>query len=165
MMSRMALPLLAFLVAGGCEGNNPIEPSSSVGTALGAGDSQLRPALSSARSGPLNVKKDCTGYTGQANQTCTITHSNVKAIEVGSVITYLQGVNAAGILDTDIVLDPPGPGNNVAYGHCTLSVVTGIGECRLSGGTGKFKHLNARVAVTPLGWPNFAWDGTYSFAH
>lgn len=163
-MSRMALPLLAFLVAGGCGGNNPIEPSGSFGIAPGAGDAQLRPALSSARSGALNVKKDCTGYTGAANQTCTITHSNVKAIEVGSTITYLQGANAAGILDTDIVLDPPGPGNNVAFGHCTVNLGTGTGVCTLSGGTGKFTHLNARVAVTPLGGPNFAWDGTYSFA-
>ncbi|MEO7823649.1 MAG: hypothetical protein ABIS15_08590 [Gemmatimonadaceae bacterium] len=160
----MALPLLAFLVAGGCGESNVIDPSGGFDTAPGAGDAGLRATLSSARSGPLNVKKDCTGYTGLANQTCTITHSNVKAIEVGSVITYLQGATADGMLNTDIVLDPPGPGNNVAYGHCTVSLVTGIGECRLSGGTGKFTHINARVAVTPLGWPNFAWDGTYSFA-
>jgi len=159
----MALPLLAFLVAGGCGGNNPIEPSGSFDAGPSAGDAGLRATLSSARNGPLNVKKDCTGYTGAANQTCTITHSNVKAIEVGSVITYLQGATADGMLNTDIVLDPPGPGNNVAYGHCTLSLVTGIGECRLSGGTGKFTHINARVDVTPLGWPNFAWDGTYSY--
>jgi hypothetical protein len=33
----------------------------------------------------------------------------------------------------------------------------------LSGGTGEFRWLHARVDVTPLGWPNFAWDGTYDF--
>jgi hypothetical protein len=100
-----------------------------------------------------------------ANQTCTITHSNLKAIEVGSTITYLTGATAEGIVNTDIVLDPPRPGNNVAFGHCTISLVTGTGVCELLGGTGKFSHFQARVDVTPLGWPNFAWDGTYSYSN
>ena len=46
---------------------------------------------------------------------CTITSSNIKEIRWYRVI-YLSaaGLNA---LDTDVILDPPGPGNNVAYGH------------------------------------------------
>jgi hypothetical protein len=67
------------------------------------------------------------------------------------------------LLDADVKIRPLGRGHSVAFGHCTLSLVTGIGTCRLSGGTGTFKSLHARADVTPLGGPNFAWDGTYSF--
>jgi hypothetical protein len=119
-------------------------------------------APSSVRSGALNVQKECSTYTGHAREICTITKSNVKEIEVGSTITYASdAVN--GLLDTNVILDPPGPGNNAAFGHCTLSLVTGIGACTFSGGTGKFTWFHANVAVSPLGWPNFAWDGTYSY--
>jgi hypothetical protein len=158
MLHRIAVPLLSLTVLGACDGprNNPVSHDASV-TAV---------ALSSAptfvRSGALNVQKECSGYTGQAGEICTITSSNVPEIEVGSTITYASAV-AGGALDSDVTLDLPGPGNNKAFGHCTLSLATGIGECTLSGGTGKFQWLRARVAVSPLGWPNFAWDGTYSY--
>jgi hypothetical protein len=26
-----------------------------------------------------------------------------------------------------------------------------------------FRRFNASVDVSPLGWPDFAWDGPYSF--
>ena len=162
MKHQMVVSLFALIVSAGCTGGevarsmNPDRAARS--DALAATEDQ-----SSARSGQLVVRKECHSYTGHAGEICTITESNVKAIEVGSVITYASGANAVGFLDTDVVLDPPGPGNNVAFGHCTLSLVTGIGECRLTGGTGKFSHLNARVAVSPLGWPDFAWQGTYSY--
>jgi hypothetical protein len=68
------------------------------------------------------------------------------------------------LLDTDVVLDPPGPGNNAAFGHCALSLETGVGVCTFSGGTGQFTHFHARVAVSYLGGPNYAWEGTYSFS-
>jgi hypothetical protein len=94
---------------------------------------------------------------------CTTTSSNVKAIEVGTRIIYAS--DAVGtFLDTDVVLDPPGPGNNRAFGHCTLSLATGVGQCTLSGGTGQFTWVQASVAVSYLGGPNFAWEGTYSFS-
>jgi hypothetical protein len=118
---------------------------------------------SSARSGALSVRKDCSAYTGHAGEICTITSSNVKAIEVGSTIRYAKDA-VDGFLDTDVILNPPGPGNNVAFGHCTLSLVTGVGACSLSGGTGRFTWFRADVDVSPLGWPNFAWDGTYSYS-
>ena len=155
MMQRMALPLGALLLLGAC-GRDVSGPTS---------DAAARAAVSgsSARSGAINVTKNCSTYTGQAGDVCTITSSNVKAIEVGSVITYLHGATADGMLSSDIVLDPPGPGNSKAFGHCTLSLVTGVGTCTLSGGTGKFRHLSATVAVRPLGDLDFAWDGTYSY--
>jgi hypothetical protein len=63
-----------------------------------------------------------------------------------------------------VVLDPPGPGNNTAFGHCELEFATGVGRCTFSGGTGKFTWFQASVAVSYLGGPNWAWDGTYSFS-
>jgi hypothetical protein len=118
--------------------------------------------VSFARSGALQVTKDCSLYFGHAGEFCTITASNLKQIKAGSRVFYAS--DAVGpSLDTDVVLDLPGRGNNRAFGHCTLSLATGVGVCTFSGGTGKFKRFHASVAVSYLGGPNFAWNGTYSF--
>jgi len=45
----------------------------------------------------------------------------------------------------------------------TLS--TGYGTVTFDGGTGQFTHFHAaQIDVTPLGFPNWAWDGSYSFS-
>jgi hypothetical protein len=120
----------------------------------------------SPRSGDLQVAKECGDYTGRAGEFCTITSSNVKAIEVGSRVVYLQAKGATS-LDSDVVLEPPGPGNNKAFGHCTLDFATGVGwVCTFSGGTGKFTwfsataHVSPPTAADPVNWH---WNGTYSF--
>ena len=105
--------------------------------------------------------KECSAYTGAAGSFCTITSSNLKEIAVGSRIIYSQPAGAAS-LDSDVVLDTPGPGNNTALGHCALDFATGAGLCTFSGGTGKFTWFDARVDVSYAGGPNWAWDGTYS---
>jgi hypothetical protein len=115
------------------------------------------------RSGAFHLTKDCSTYTGHAGDICTITSSSVKEVAAGSRIIYASDAVGAS-LDTDVRLDLPGPGHNAALGHCTLSLATGIGACELSGGTGKFTGFHASVAVSPLGGPDFAWDGTYSFS-
>lgn len=112
--------------------------------------------------------KDCTDYHGSARETCTITSSNLKGIEVGTTIVYLSDA-AYPFLDTDVVLDPPGPGNNKAFGFCSITLApvpagTRVGGCTIAGGTGKFTHLHASVDVSYLGGPNYAWDGAYSFS-
>jgi hypothetical protein len=106
------------------------------------------------------VTKECSEYTGQAGAFCTITSSSLDAIEVGSRVVYASAAGPAG-LDSDVVLDPPGPGNNTAFGHCTLSAA--LSRCTFSGGTGKFTWFNASVEVSYLGGPDYGWDGTYSF--
>ena len=116
-------------------------------------------------SGELHVTKECSAYTGAAGDYCTITSSNLAAIPVGSKVIYLSALTFP-ILDTNIVLDPPGPGNNKAFGHVYLDLSTGAGEATFSGGTGKFTWFRASVAVTPnaaepYGW---GWDGAYSFS-
>ena len=147
----------AALAAVGCaDGSLPVSPSA------GPGASSL--AASFPRSGDLHVTKECSTYTGHAGDVCTITSSNVGEIEVGSKIVYARDADFSTLsLDSDVVLDPPGPGNNTAFGHCNVSLVTGIGLCTFSGGTGKFTQFSGRANVSYLGGPDYAWNGTYSF--
>lgn len=94
---------------------------------------------------------------------CTITSSDFSQIEAGSRVVYAS--DAVGTsLDTDVVLSPPGSGNNTALGHCALSLETGVGRCTFSGGTGTFTSFQADVAVSHLDGPNYAWNGTYSLS-
>jgi hypothetical protein len=115
------------------------------------------------RSGALHVTKECSQNEGDAGDFCTITSSNINAIKPGSRVVYASaaGDPTPGVLDSDLVID--GPGNNNAYGHVVLDLTTGTGVVTLSGGTGVFRGFQASVDVSPLGWPDFAWDGTYDF--
>jgi hypothetical protein len=116
-------------------------------------------ATASPRSGTLRVTKECSGYTGGAGSFCTITSSNLDAIEVNSTILYLQPEQLFTSLGSDVIVDLPGPGNNKAFGNCSLAV----GVCTFSGGTGKFTWFNARVDVTNTPDSLWHWNGTYSF--
>jgi len=117
-----------------------------------------------SRSGALHVTKECSQYTRLAGGFCTITSSNLKAIKVGTRVVYAVASGPT-VLDSDVVLDPPGPGKSTAFGHVVLDLATGQGVVTISGGTGKFRWFHANVAVSSLGRPNWAWDGTYSFSH
>lgn len=123
-------------------------------------------SASSSRSGTFHVEKECSTYTGQAGDICTITSSSLKEIEPGSRVIYADAVSSGGILDTDVRLDVPGPGNNAAFGHCTVDLnnIDGTTGCVFSGGTGKFQWFHASVVLTPVGGAVLAWDGTYSFS-
>jgi hypothetical protein len=120
----------------------------------------------SPRSGDLHVTKECSEDTGLAGSFCTITSSNIKAIEVGTRVIYLQASGATS-LDSDIVLDTPGPGNNKAFGHCRVDFATALGVCTFSGGTGKFTSFSGTARVSPFSaedFVNWHWEGTYSFS-
>jgi len=124
----------------------------------------------SARSGTLRVTKECSHYFLGAGDYCTITSSSLKEIAIGSRITYLSAASAELYLETDVVLDPPGPGNNVAFGHCSvdLTKINGTKGCVFSGGTGKFKwfHAEVKLSLVHPDDPNseLVWNGTYSFS-
>jgi hypothetical protein len=120
----------------------------------------------SPRSGTFHVEKECSTYTGQAGDICTITSSTLKEIEVGSRVIYAKAASSEGILDTDVRLDLPGAGSNAAFGHCTVDLnnIDGTTGCVFSGGTGKFQWFHASVVLTPVGGAVLAWDGTYSFS-
>jgi hypothetical protein len=120
-----------------------------------------------ARAGILRVTKECHDYHGQAHDLCTITSSNLKEIEVGSTVTYASAASPSFFLDSDVILDPPGPGNNVAFGHCTVDLtnINGTTGCIFSGGTGKFTWFHATVLLSLLpDSPDLVWNGTYSFS-
>jgi hypothetical protein len=117
-----------------------------------------------ARSGDLHVTKDCPDYHGNAGEFCTITSSNIPAIRRGMRVYYATAADfAAGILDSDLVLD--GPGNNNAFGHVVLDTGTFTGVVTFSGGTGRFSHFHAGpLAVACPAFPACSWDGTYAFS-
>ena len=163
MTYRIAFPILALLIAAGCSGRDASGPSASAAVSASrmAGDDNDRG--NSRRSGALHVTKECSQYTRLAGGFCTITSSNLKDIEVGTRVIYAVASGAT-VLNSDVVLDPPGPGNNVAFGHVVLDLASGQGIVTISGGTGKFMWLHASVVVSRLIRPNWAWDGTYSFS-
>jgi hypothetical protein len=154
----MACALLASIATGACSDTTALPPAATGGVSL-------------ARSGTLRVTKKCDQtYHGHANDFCVITSSTLKEIEVGSRITYLSDASPAFFLETDVVLDSPKPGNNVAYGHCSVDLtnIDGTMGCVFSGGTGKFKWFHADVKLSLLDADDanteLVWNGTYSFS-
>jgi hypothetical protein len=164
MTYRFAFPVLALLVAGGCSGRDVTAPgvSAAVSSSRNAGDGN--DGENSRRSGALHVTKECSQYTRLAGGFCTITSSNLEAIEVGTRVVYTLASGPT-VLNSDFVLDPPGPGHSVAFGHVVLDLASGQGVITISGGTGKFRWFHASIVVSRLVRPNWAWDGTYSFSH
>jgi hypothetical protein len=114
----------------------------------------------SSRQGILTITKECSAYDGTDGTYCTVTSSSLAAIDAGSRVVYATA-DGFGDVDSDVTLDLPGPGNNAAFGHCTLNAC--VSRCEFSGGTGKFIHFHAIVEVTYLGGLDYGWNGTYSF--
>jgi hypothetical protein len=119
-------------------------------------------AAASPRGDELHVTKECSAYTGLAGSYCTFTSSSLGAIKVGSKIYYASAAGAAS-LDSDVLI-VVGHGTR-ATGHCALDFATGLGKCTFWKGTGQLAGFHASVAVSYLGGPNWAWDGTYRFSH
>ena len=123
--------------------------------------------LASARltehSGTLKVYKECSEYTGLAGSFCTIKSSNVKEIKAGSKVFYLQPKS----LTSNVILDPPGPGSDKAFGKCSLNKA-GNGKCVFTRGTGILAGFHADLRVTHLGdasaSPFYYWEGPYSLS-
>lgn len=142
-MKRFVTLLTAAVVAGGLVG--------------------LSPASASPRTGALHVSKECSQYRGAAGDFCTITASNIDAIQVGARVIYALPLNADGSLDSDVVVTD-GRGSKL-FGHVTLNATTMI--ITFSGGTGRFSHFSgsADVTVADAGTLNelWHWDGQYRF--
>jgi hypothetical protein len=160
MISRIALPLLGLLVTNACSGRDVTTPATP--NTRASADRAVASESSFPRSGDLHVTKECSQYTRLAGGFCTITSSNLQHIEVGSKVIY-EIASGPTVLDTEVILEPAGAGNNRAFGHCRLDLASGVGLCTFSGGTGQFTHFSASAAVSSLGRPNWAWNGTYSF--
>jgi hypothetical protein len=118
------------------------------------------------RSGDLVVAKECSGFVPTNNPPyCTITSSSLGAIPAGSRIFYLHPNGLGTPAGSAVVLDPPGPGNNKAFGTCFLG--DNPMHCEFSGGTGLFTwfHAGVVVTVTDPGTTKelWHWAGTYTF--
>ena len=127
------------------------------GTVVAAG-----PASATGRGDTLRVTKECSNYDGTVGSFCTITSSNIRAIEPGMNVVYLAALSPDGQLDSDVVLSSGHGG--AALGHVVLDLSTQQGSVTFSKGTGRFAgfHANAKVTFnsdTGL----WQWDGTYSF--
>ena len=120
-------------------------------------------SAASPRSGVLKVYKECSEYTGLSGSFCTIKSSTLEEIKAGSKVFYLQPKSLA----SDVILDPPGPGTDKAYGRCSLNKA-GNGTCVFTHGTGVFKGFHANLRVTHLGDPSaspfYYWEGPYSLS-
>ncbi len=119
----------------------------------------------SPRGGELHVTKNCRDYNPLvAGSFCTITSSNLNAIKDHSRVVYASAADlTSGLLDSDLVID--GPGNNNAFGHVVLDLLTLSGVVTLSGGTGSFSHFHAGPLVVACpAFPDCSWDGQYSFS-
>jgi hypothetical protein len=128
-------------------------------TAPGVNGTVAASSSAAPRHGALHVTKECSKFL--TDSFCTLTSSDLKAIEVGTRILYLQPEQVGTPSGSEVVLDLPGPGNNKAFGNCSLAV----GVCTFSGGTGKFTWFQARVDVSFN--PDdglWYWEGTYSFS-
>ena len=113
-----------------------------------------------ARSGDLEVTKECSEYKGRAGDFCTITSSNIDEIQAGVKVIYAEAAGE-GTLDTDVVLDA-GSGNT-AKGHVVLDLAANKGTATFSGGAGKFAGFEAHADVTADSAGLWHWSGTYSF--
>jgi hypothetical protein len=116
-------------------------------------------AKPTARSGALHVTKECSEYNGTVGSFCTITSSNVPAIEPGMKVVYLAALDG-GVLDSDLAL---GFGHGTALGHVVLDLSTASGRVRFSVGTGKFSRFRADVVVSRDEAGVWHWDGRYRF--
>lgn len=113
------------------------------------------------RTGTLTVDKECPPdqYTGKEGSYCTFTSSDLEVAPADSKVTYLQPEDVA----SDVILEPPGSGDDQAFGRCVLP--DGLnGLCTFNGGTGEFKDFSARLVVTHDGDVNWHWEGPYSFS-
>jgi len=125
-------------------------------------------SASSAHNGQLHVTKECSEYTFAPGGFCTITSSNLSKIAHGMRIYYDQAPNIpTGLLDSNVVLDDFPTVGNRAVGRCTLDLVTFLGLCTFSDGTGHLTGFEARVNVScfvdSAGVIVCNWDGTYRF--
>jgi len=166
MTYRFAFPVVALLVAGGCSAKDATAPMSQTKnlSVIAAGRVAKDDGEDSPRAGTFHAGKNCDQYSGLAGGFCTITVSTLKQIPVGTKVVYTDAATATAVI-TDVKLDPPNPGNNVAFGHVELNRVTRTGNASFSGGTGKFQHFTANVVISYLSGRNWAWEGTYSFSN
>ena len=166
MTYRIAFPLLALLAAGACNTKDATAPMSQTKnlSVSAAGRDASDDGEDFPRAGTFHAHKNCDQYSGLPGGFCTLTESTLKQIPDGTKVVYASSPTPTAV-SSDVMLVLPTPGNNVAFGHVELDRVTRTGTATFSGGTGKFQHFSASVAITWVSPRNWSLDGTYSFGN
>jgi hypothetical protein len=76
----------------GWAGSRPLAGGVAAGVVAVIGSAHASP-----RSGPLHATNECSQHNGHAGSFCTITSSNLRAIDVGSKVIYAEAAGAAGL--------------------------------------------------------------------
>ena len=90
MTYRIAFPMLALFVAGGCSGRDSTAPMSQTKnlSVSAAGRDANDAGEDSPRAGTFHAEKNCAQYSGLAGGFCTLTVSTLKQIPVGTKVVY-----------------------------------------------------------------------------
>src|SRR5204863_5106579 len=123
MTYRIAFPILTLLIAAGCSGRDatgPVakttSPSASAAVSASRNAGGDNGGGNSRRSGALHVTKEGSQYTRLAGGFCTITSANLKAIKVGTRVSYSVG-SGASVLGRVGALVPAVPANSGVVVH------------------------------------------------
>ena len=98
------------------------------------------------RSGELHVTKECSQYFGQAGQFCTITGSNLNAIDAGMKVIYILPAGATGV-NSRPRPRRSGQQRRLRSRRPRVSRPLAV-SVTFSGGTGRFSGFHASVVVT-----------------
>ena len=98
------------------------------------------------RGGALHVTKECSEYNGTVGSFCTITSSNIRAIEPGMKVVYLAASRQRRARQRH---RPFVRGTaSAALGHVVLDLGRAKGRVTFSGGTGRFAGFRAHAVVS-----------------
>ncbi len=116
MTYRIAFPMLALLVAGGCSGRDstaPMSQTKNLSVSAASRDAN-DDGEDFPRAGTFHAHKNCDQYSGLAGGFCTLTESTLKQIPDGTEVVYASAATPTA-LSSDVMLVSPNPGN--AHGH------------------------------------------------
>jgi hypothetical protein len=123
------------------------------------------PALAASAFKPLVIAKECSKFSGHIPSYCTITHSNLGAMPVGTKVFYYGPViDNDAFLSSIVVLDA---GNgSTAIGYCSVDSGSSpvLGMCSFSSGSGSLTGFQAIVKVTVDASQLWHWEGSYTLS-
>ena len=125
----------------------------------------IRASGVSASSTPheAHLTKDCSTYNGSTPSLCTIAHSDLGVIPIGTKVWYLGPIlTNSYFLSSNVKLDA-GDGNT-ATGYCIFETKPSTGVCTFWKGTGTLARFTATFDVTIDAGGFWHWDGIYYFA-
>jgi hypothetical protein len=116
------------------------------------------PVSASSPLQPLSLTKTCDVQ----GTPCTVIGSNVDALPVGTVESYLGPEFGFPVLSSRVLITSTYLGGGTATGHCTWPLRSAAGTCTFEQGTGSLTGFHANLTVTAnADFSLFYWNGTY----